>query len=118
MAKELGNKNGCRTHSKVILEPSPYMNQACIRGERKRLAIPLRDPRLNETIFWIKAKESLSRESMRKIWLIFLGCPRLASKAIPDTASYVCYVANARTFVSYPANYVAHCLIRGRVIQG
>ena len=93
------------------------MNQACIRRERKRLSIPLRDPRLNETIFWIKVKESLSRESMCKIWLIFLGFPRLASKPIPDAASDVCHVANARAFVSYPANYVAHFLIRGRMIQ-
>ena len=91
-------------------QPCPYMNQACIRRERKRLSL-LRDPRLNETIFWIKVKESLSREPMCKIWLILLGFPRLASKLIPDTASDVCHVANARAFVSYPANYVTHFLI-------
>jgi hypothetical protein len=93
------------------------MNQACICRQRKRLSVPLRDPRLNETTFWIKVKESSSRESMCKIWLIFLRFPRLTSTPIPDTASHVCHVANARAFVSYPANYVAHFLIRGRLSQ-
>jgi hypothetical protein len=90
------------------------MNQGCIRRKRKRFAIPLRDSWLNETIFWIKAQESLSRDSICEIRLIFPGIPGLAGTPVPNTASHVCYVSDTRAFISYPANYITNNLIRSR----
>src|SRR5215469_4129111 len=48
--EEIGKKFSYSTRTKYVLEPSPYGDQTRICREHKRLAIPLRDARLDEAL--------------------------------------------------------------------
>ena len=110
--QNFGKKAGYRTYTNFIIEPSPYVDQACIRRQHKWFAIPLCDRRLDEALLWVKRKQAFIRQPMRKTRLTLarpvFSHPRLTSKSIQDTTSNICHEADGWTYISNYAEYLAY----------